>query len=368
MGSYVYTLFVVNSEGERSEASTLTWNNGHSSVKYTVNVNNNQSYEYGDLTLNFSSGSWSQSFELSMEDASTQSKELVLESSMVLSPIYQLLKSFEGRFLKSLELRFVYDADTLPNGMLPTIQYFDEHSDQWVPLDGTIEGNTITAQVDHFTKFAVIAVKEKAAFTDIAKHWAENGILRAADYDLIHGFPDGTFRPNESVSRAQFVTMLANTLGMGATTDKLSFKDASLIPEFALEPLTYMVHEGIIHGYSDGTLRPNQAITREEMAVMLAATLKLDITQPTATLFQDDDKISHFAKASVNAVVKEDYIEGRGENLFAPKSFMTRAEATVVIRKLDVDRSILIVLPHFDENENSSPRTGGSFIIPCRIR
>src|SRR5690606_15830694 len=104
----------------------------------------------------------------------------------------------------------------------------------------TIEGNTITAQVDHFTKFAVLAVKRKVEFNDIAKHWAEDGIMRAADHDLIHGFPDGTFRPNESVTRAQFATMLANTLGMGATTDKLSFKDTSFIPEFALESLTYM--------------------------------------------------------------------------------------------------------------------------------
>jgi|GEM_PF-1933578 len=331
MGSYVYTLFVVSSEGERSNDSMFIWTDGHTSLKYTVNVNKNQSFEYGELTLNLTAGSWIQSFELSMEDTTIQSQELVPQSSTLLSPIYQILKTFEGQFLKPLELQIVYQAGSLPASMVPAIVYFDEDTNQWVQLNGTIKGNAITAQVDHFTKFAVLAVKRKVEFNDIAKHWAEDGIMRAADQDLVHGFPDGAFRPNESITRAQFATMLANTLGMEATTDKLSFKDASSISEFALESLTYLVHEGIIHGYPDETLRPNQTITREEMAVMLTAALKLKLNEPDNILFRDDYKISNFARASVNSAVQSGYLKGRDQNLFAPQSTLTRAEAAVLM-------------------------------------
>jgi hypothetical protein len=63
----------------------------------------------------------------------------------------------------------------------------------------------VTVQVDHFTKFAVIG-KIKLSLTDIAGHWAESNIKKLVSLGAISGYPDGTFRPNNNITRAEFVT------------------------------------------------------------------------------------------------------------------------------------------------------------------
>jgi hypothetical protein len=89
----------------------------------------------------------------------------------------------------------------------PCINYYDEQLRRWVNLDGEVSGHTVTVQVDHFTKFALIG-KIKLSLTDIAGHWAESNIKKLVSLGAISGYPDGTFRPNNNITRAEFVTVL----------------------------------------------------------------------------------------------------------------------------------------------------------------
>lgn len=202
--------------------------------------------------------------------------------------------------------------------------------------------------MDHFTKFAVLAVRQDQSiqpnlplpkFLDIAGHWAESAIISAVDMKLIGGYPDGSFKPNKSVTRAEFTVMLMNALKQENTEATTTFKDQNEIGEWAINSIAQAVRAGIVSGYEDGSFRPNAVITRAEMAVMIAKALQLPMHQTTDTDFADDANIPQWAKAAVKNVHELGIISGRGGSLFAANDAATRAEAvTLLLRMLEQHR------------------------------
>ena len=95
-----------------------------------------------------------------------------------------------------------------------------QNKQEWVYTWRHCEGNTITVEVDHFTKFAVL-VQTKAqpgTLTDISGHWAENNIRELVALGAIGGYPDGTFKPDNNITRAEFVTILVKAFALRAKT------------------------------------------------------------------------------------------------------------------------------------------------------
>ncbi|RXZ84924.1 licheninase [Paenibacillaceae bacterium] len=172
------------------------------------------------------------------------------------------------------------------------------------------------------------------SFTDIDKNWAKAGILAAVDKGIISGFPDGTFRPNEAVTRAQFAIILSRALGMQGTGQSAAFKDEGKIGPWAAAAIAQVVEAGIVNGYPDGTFRPNAAITRAEMAVMLARAGAMQASPQARTSFSDDHEIAGWAKGAVEAIRENGLMQGRGNNHFAAASEATRAEAVIVALRL----------------------------------
>lgn len=171
-------------------------------------------------------------------------------------------------------------------------------------------------------------------FTDIAGHWAESYIKRAAARGIVSGYPDGTFKPNNPVTRAEFTVMLAGALklkGEGATN---TFTDNDQIGGWAKQAIVQAAQASIVGGYADGSFRPNAPITRAEMAAMIARALKLQLNAHTTTGFADDDTIPGWAKGAVEAIRELGLIAGRGGNRFAPNETATRAEATVMLLRM----------------------------------
>ena len=84
-------------------------------------------------------------------------------------------------------------------------------------------------------------------------------------------------------------------------------------------------------GYGDGSFRPDEPITRAEMAVMIARALKLPIEEVASTGFADDEAIPRWAKGAVKALRELGIVGGRGNNAFVPNATATRAEAVVML-------------------------------------
>uniref|UniRef100_UPI0018CC7310 S-layer homology domain-containing protein n=1 Tax=Paenibacillus sp. UNC451MF TaxID=1449063 RepID=UPI0018CC7310 len=173
--------------------------------------------------------------------------------------------------------------------------------------------------------------------SDIAGHWAGSTIIKAAQLGIVNGYPDGSFKPDEPMTRLQFAALLVRALKVPASTVNTKFADQSDIPDWALSELAAAVQAGIIKGYEDDTLRPNKEISRAEMITMLTRAQKLDSQAAAASpAFDDGNEIPDWAQSSVSYAVSEGLVQGKEGNRFAPGDIATRAEAiTVIMRMLE---------------------------------
>ncbi len=275
-------------------------------------------------------------------------QKLLTNKETLISPIYEILKNFPENFSNPVTLTIAFDAKILNNGQRPSVFYYDETDKAWVEVGGgKINGSTITVEVNHFTKFGVFAVgqtdptdtKPTISFNDISEHWAEAGINQAVSSGIISGYPDGSFKPNHTVTRAEFAVMLMNTVKPEGEGAALTFTDTGKIGAWAQKAVAQAVQAGIITGYEDNTFRADAEITRAEMAVMVANALSLKAETNGASGFADDKEIAAWAKGAVAAIKRVGLIEGKDFNRFEPNAKTLRAEAVTVLLKVLVQNN-----------------------------
>jgi uncharacterized protein YjdB len=277
-------------------------------------------------------------------------KNLLSNREILASSIYEVLKNFPENFSKSVTLTFVFDPAQLKTGQTAAIFYYDEVKKVWVKVNGSkISGDRIAADVDHFTKFAVLAVDratglpvtdsstepiKEAQFSDISGHWAEANIKQAVSEGIVKGYTDGSFKPNSTVTRAEFTVMLMNALKAQDEGAELIFTDVASIGVWAKKAVEQAAKSGIVKGFDDNTFRPDAKITRAEMAEMIARAMGLSIEENAETGFADDKDIPAWVKGAVAALKKRNLIEGKGSNQFDSTAPATRAEALTIILKM----------------------------------
>jgi|GEM_PF-6210336 len=172
------------------------------------------------------------------------------------------------------------------------------------------------------------------AFNDISHHWANAFILQAAAAGLITGDGSDLFAPDRPVTRAEFVSMLTRAQLVPETdepTNDFAFKDDAGIPAWARTAIAQARQAGIVSGYADRTFRPEQTVTRAETAVFLARALRLNDPGQTTAQFIDNSSIPEWGKEAVSAVWKADIMHGQPGKRFEPSGRLTRAEAVVVV-------------------------------------
>lgn len=176
----------------------------------------------------------------------------------------------------------------------------------------------------------------KGRFLDSAAFdWAKPYIEYLADKNIISGFEDGTFRPNDSVTREQFVKMIVTAFNFKASgNSEISFSDVKL-DDWCYDYISTAYENGIINGVSSELFGVGRYITREDAATILnrAAKEKIngDLPIKNAYKFSDDGLISDYAKASVYSMYHAGIINGTGNDMFAPKDYCTRAQTAKMI-------------------------------------
>ncbi len=180
---------------------------------------------------------------------------------------------------------------------------------------------------------------EKISFADIQTHWAKAYIEELATQDIVHGMGDDRYLPDDFLTRAQFLTMLANTIyGLNITqTVPAGFTDVPA-QEWFYNYVNWAYEKGIVSGMDLTTFAPNARISREQMAVMLdnfatATELELD-EKITEISLSDADLLSPWATSSVNRIISLGIMEGYPQGDYRPQGNATRAEAATVIYKL----------------------------------
>ncbi|GIP17710.1 hypothetical protein J40TS1_33520 [Paenibacillus montaniterrae] len=182
-----------------------------------------------------------------------------------------------------------------------------------------------------------IVEKEKSApavsFTDVpASSWSASVVERASRMGIVTGYSDGSYRPNAKVTRAEFATMLAQAFGLKGASGS-SFADTQ--GHWASAAIAALQANGIITGYSDGTFRPNQEISRAEIVVMLARLT--NYVPGTSNLFSD--VTTSWASEQINAFAAAGIVNGQGNGMFKPNDSASRAESVAMIIRL-IDKSL----------------------------
>jgi hypothetical protein len=175
--------------------------------------------------------------------------------------------------------------------------------------------------------------------TDITGHWAEGAIRCLVESKIVTGFPDNTFRPEATVSRAQFMVMLARVLGLEADAEPvLDFTDAAEIPAYARGYVSAMVKAGLVRGDAQGTFRPEAEISRAELAVLMARVLAYKGVKVEAgeAQFTDQADVPAWALDGLRVAVGAGLLNGFEDGSFQPGASATRGQSAVLIRRLQL--------------------------------
>lgn len=204
------------------------------------------------------------------------------------------------------------------------------------------------------TVFAGSGLRQSSAASvpnDISGNWAYAQINYLIDQGIVSGYPDGTFKPNSSVTRAEFISMINRAFSFN-TSAAILYKDVK-VGDWFYNDLAKATVAGYISGYPDGTMKPNNPITREEAAVILAKVLDLDTASRGSVSFTDAKEISTWSINAIAALVRGNYISGYPDGAFKPANSITRAEAAamiynstanrVAISGVSLDRTVAIV-------------------------
>ena len=178
---------------------------------------------------------------------------------------------------------------------------------------------------------AVSATALAAIPSDIGGHWAQGTIIQWTTNGYISGYPDGTFKPDNSITRAEFVVMVNKAMGYNKRGNAY-FSDVSAA-HWAYAEIMKGVEAGYITGNGDGTFRPDAPVTRQEAAVMISKILGLDQDFASAAKYVDYRYIPSWAAGYVGAVSKAGIMTGYPDGDFKSDRVLTRAESVVSLDK-----------------------------------
>lgn len=166
----------------------------------------------------------------------------------------------------------------------------------------------------------------------ISGHWAETQIKEWANIGYISGYPDGTFLPDNSITRAEFLT-LVNKIFKFENKTNINFIDVR--PDYwAYSEIQKGISAGYVSGDKNGTLRPDDFITRQEAAVIINKLLDNTEITDNKPNFKDAYDIDEWAKNSVDIVYEYGILSGFPNGTYRPKKYMTRAEAVSALKRL----------------------------------
>ena len=161
---------------------------------------------------------------------------------------------------------------------------------------------------------------------DVYGHWAESDITYLDRMKIMEGYPDGTFLPNNQIKKSEFITLVNRTFGLTRTAS-IDYPDVSASKWFYSQ-----IQKAKAAGYMfvfSGNVRPEQNLTRQEASAMFGKLLGLSST--AASKFSDASSIGSWALPFVNAVAEAGIINGYPDGTFKPNNPISRAEVAHVI-------------------------------------
>ena len=214
------------------------------------------------------------------------------------------------------------------------IKVLDEDIDYILSYSNNKEVGTATITIKGIGRYCGTKnVTFKIVPNDINLHWAENTIIDFIDKGYINGYSDGTFRPNNSITRAEFVKIVNNMFGY-TSVGSVPFNDV-ISGAWYYNDVAIAVKAGYINGKNATTFAPNDPITRQEVAKILTTIMNnSDTNHDKLNTFKDGNNTADWAKSYVEGAIEAGYLNGDTEGNLNPTSNITRAEAVTMLSRV----------------------------------
>jgi len=210
--------------------------------------------------------------------------------------------------------------------------------------------------------FCLLLMVPSASYAsdDITGHYFESSMRALISDGVMAGYNDGTYRPDEEVTRAEFTTFLVSALDLNGGNAAPAFSDVEE-GDWFYSPIAIATSENLIGGYPDGTFKPNEPISRQEMAAIINRSLNQNgaIAGEAPLVFADVEDINPMFRTSISQLVYLDVMAGKtvnGELNFMPHDNTTRGETSaLIVRMLDVLENPQEVTreTHYDRDYNT---------------
>lgn len=261
------------------------------------------------------------------------------KQSAFVGPLVQL--DWEGdKPIKPYKITLQYDPVVRENqAHKVSVFFFDDNADEWEILGGIVDAKarTISVETDKAGYFA--ATLYFRSFDDVANHWAQRDIEFMVAQGVLVGGPRNTFRPNDNITRAEFITFVVKALGIQPyEPDNPSYSDVDE-HDWAYTFIEAALRAGLISGVSHDRFAPNRFITREEAGALLARAGNLKTLKETEITkifsdYNDSARISSWARNELASAIKSKILSGLGDGVFSPNKYTTRAETAAMIARL----------------------------------
>ncbi len=204
------------------------------------------------------------------------------------------------------------------------------------------DGDSRSARLSSRYTGTFALVRSPLTFTATDHHWAQEAIREIGSRLMLEGRDFAAFDPDGKITRAEFTAMLVRALGLFPAQNVSVFSDVDPAEWYGGD-VGAGKDFGLIAGYADGTFRPNDTITREQAMVMIAAAMKLTglpagLSEASGahelSSFKDAAEASPWALGGIADTLSAGLIAGKSDRVLDPKSDITRAEVCLVLERL----------------------------------
>jgi hypothetical protein len=210
-----------------------------------------------------------------------------------------------------------------------------------------------TATFNSLTNSTYTVVENNFTFPDVdnKKNWAENYIETLANKLIINGKPNGTFAPGEEMTRAQFTVLLVKALALPGEKYEQRFKDVKATDWFNLNgELAAAIKHGIIAGKPDGSFAPNEKVTRAQAAIMFNRAMKLGFIKYDLTMLDKTKRVTDFldvakmndeSKVAIEAIYQAGIISGKPDSTFDPNGKTRRDQMAKMLAEFLITAKLM---------------------------
>ena len=211
--------------------------------------------------------------------------------------------------------------------------YDAENKKETTSTKGGSTGSVPTANFTPGTQLEPEPEQPNDLFADISGHWAKAQIELLADTGVISGYPDGSFKPSNNVTRAEFAKMITAFAGGEASGAVMNFADVAE-SDWYYEYILKAFCGGLVNGISDTEFMPNRQISRQDVCVIISRYLGERLPASAALTFADAADVADYAAAAVASLSSAGILTGYENGSFKPQSSITRAETAVILSRI----------------------------------